>query len=76
MLTPEVYSSDLPKRRTWIALGLQQHCDPYGTGGVGYLFPKGFPGGSDDKESAFNAGGLGLISGLGRSPGEGNGNPL
>ena len=36
----------------------------------------GFPGGSDGKESACNAGDLGLIPGLGRSPGEGNGNPL
>ena len=36
----------------------------------------GFPGGSDSKESACNAGDLGLISGSGRSPGEGNGNPL
>ena len=36
----------------------------------------GFPGGSDDKESAFNVGDLGSIPGLGRSPGEGNGNPL
>ena len=35
-----------------------------------------FPGGSDGKESAHNAGYLGLIPGLGRSPGEGNGNPL
>ena len=35
-----------------------------------------FPGGSDRKESAFNAGDLGLILGLGRSPGEGNGHPL
>ena len=32
--------------------------------------------GSDDKASAFNAGDLGLITGLGRSPREGNGNPL
>ena len=32
--------------------------------------------GSDGKESACNAGDLGLIPGLGRSPGEGNGNPL
>ena len=31
-----------------------------------------FPGGSDGKESACNAGDLGLIPGLGRSPGEGN----
>ena len=36
----------------------------------------GFPGASDDKESACNAGGLGFILGSGRSPGEGNGNPL
>ena len=32
----------------------------------------GFSGGSDSKESACNAGDLGLISGLGRSHGEGN----
>ena len=36
----------------------------------------GFPGGSDGKESACNAGAQGLIPWLGRSPGEGNGNPL
>ena len=36
----------------------------------------GFPGGSAGKESASNAGDLGLIPGLGRSPGEGNGYPL
>ena len=36
----------------------------------------GFPGGSDGKESACNVGDLGLIPGLGRSLGEGNGNPL
>ena len=35
-----------------------------------------FPGGSDGKASACNARDLGSISGLGRSPGEGNGNPL
>ena len=35
-----------------------------------------FPGGSDGKESAFNAGDVGSIPRLGRSPGEGNGNPL
>ena len=35
-----------------------------------------FPDGSDGKESASNAGDLGLIPGLGRSPGGGNGNPL
>ena len=36
----------------------------------------GFPGCSEVKASACNAGDLGLIPGLGRSPGEGNGNPL
>ena len=36
----------------------------------------GFPGGSDCKNSACNAGDLGLIPGSGRFPGEGNGNPL
>ena len=36
----------------------------------------GFPDGSDGKESACNAGDPGSIPGSGRSPGEGNGNPL
>ena len=36
----------------------------------------GFPGGSGGKESACNAGDSSLIPGLGRSPGEENGNPL
>ena len=35
-----------------------------------------FPGGSDGKASVYNVGDLGSIPGLGRSPGEGNGNPL
>ena len=35
-----------------------------------------FPGDSDDKVSAYNAGDLGSIPGLERSPGEGNGTPL
>ena len=41
------------------------------------LFKKywGFPGGSDGKESACNAGDPGSIPGSGRSPGEENGNP-
>ena len=37
---------------------------------------KGFPGGSEVKASACNVGDSGLIPGLGRSPGEGNGNLL
>ena len=36
----------------------------------------GFPGGSDGKESAYNARGLGSIPRSGRSPGEGDGYPL
>ena len=36
----------------------------------------GFPGGSAGEESTCNAGALGSIPGLGRSPGEGNGYPL
>ena len=35
-----------------------------------------FPGGSDGEDSACDAGDLGLIPGSGRSPGEGNDNPL
>ena len=35
-----------------------------------------FPGGSDSKASVYNAGDLGSSPGLGRSPGERNGNPL
>ena len=35
-----------------------------------------FPGGSDSKASVYNVGDLGSIPGLGRVPGEGNGNPL
>jgi len=35
-----------------------------------------FPGGSDGKESTCNAGDLDSVSGLGRSPGGGHGNPL
>ena len=37
---------------------------------------KGFPGGSDGKESTCNLEDLGLTPGLGRSPGAGHGNPL
>ena len=36
----------------------------------------GFPGGSDGKESACNVGNLDSVPQLGRSPGEGHGNPL
>ena len=38
--------------------------------------PWGFPGGSVVKDTPANAGDTGSIPGLGRFPGEGNGNPL
>ena len=40
------------------------------------IFIPDFPGGSDGKASAYNAGDPGSIPGSGTSPGEGNGNPL
>ena len=68
-----LYASSPAEANDWIheVLGCGQHslcCHP--------LPLMGFPGGSDDKESACNAGDMGLIPGLGRSPGEGNGYPL
>ena len=44
--------------------------------GEGPRNDRGFPGGSDSKESACNVGNLGSVPGLGRSPGKGNGYPL
>ena len=44
--------------------------------GAGIVISWGFPGGSEVKASACNVGDLGSIPGSGRSPGEGNGNPL
>ena len=41
-----------------------------------YKKKKGFPGSSDSKESVRDAGNVGSIPELGRSPGEGNGNQL
>ena len=41
-----------------------------------FLSPMNFPGGSDGKASAYNAGDPGSIPGSGRSSGEGNGNSL
>ena len=43
---------------------------------IRHISDKDFPGGSDSKVSVYNAGDPRLIPGLGRSPGEGNGNPL
>ena len=43
---------------------------------MSFITHQGFPGGSNGKESAYNARDPTSIPGLGRSPGEGNGNPL
>ena len=43
---------------------------------IGQRNSSGFPGGSDGKESACNAGDVCSIPGSGRSPGGGHGNPL
>ena len=41
-----------------------------------FPYPLGFSGSAEGKASAYNAGDLRSIPGLGRSPGEGNGKPL
>ena len=43
---------------------------------MGIMIKIGFPGGSVVKNPPANAGDLGSISGLGKAPGEGHGNPL
>ena len=61
-------------RETWLrSLGWE---DPLEKGKAPHSRILGFPGGSEVKASASNAGDLGSIPGSGRSPGEGNGNPL
>ena len=50
--------------------------DPLEKGQATHSSTVGLSGGSAGKESACNAGDLGLIPGLGRSPGEGKGYPL
>ena len=54
---------------------IQIYIDPFLLFLLGSLPSMGFPGGSDGKESACNAGDLGSVPGLGRSLGEGKGYP-
>ena len=62
------------RRERWFILELHlELCGSQGQVGKDYC---GFLGGSEVKASACNAGDLGSIPGSGRSPGEGNGNPL
>ena len=60
---PSFRGSSPPRDRTCVSL-------------AGGFFTTSFPGGSDGKASACNAGDPGSIPGPGRSPGEGYGNPL
>ena len=56
--------------------GERKEVERRGRATVDKMTSLGLPGGSDSKESACSAGDLGLIPGLGRSPGEENGNSL
>ena len=68
----------LQTKKVRIFYGVRLQFSVYNLGFFGLFFiaAVGFPGGSAGKESACNAGTLGLIPGLGRSPGEGNGYPF
>ena len=62
-----MYTIQCPSIDEWIKKRCYIHTTEY---------RRDFPGGSDGKASIYNAGDLGSIPGSGRSPGEGNGNPL
>ena len=64
--TPGVYSDSYP---------LSRWCHPTISSSVNFKHLEGYPVGSDGKESACNVRELGSIPKLGRSPGEGKGNP-
>ena len=57
-------------------LNLQKFCGAVGDLTLAMVGVFGLPQWLDGKESAFNAGDVGSIPGLGRSPGRGHGNPL
>ena len=62
MLETSTAKNELSRKLTWLSLRFEKTTP--------------FPGGSEVKTSACNVGDLGSIPGSGRSPGEGNGNPL
>ena len=64
-LSLKIWVSYLAHSISFISMDLRQ-----------FLLLFDFPGGSDGKVSVYNAGDPGSNPGLGRSPGEGNGNPL
>ena len=61
---------------TWVDVILFHISETLRTGLIDHCPIQGFPAGSDSKDSACNAADLGSIPGSGRSPGEGNDNPL
>ena len=63
-----------PSKNNVIFTWYQAHKGDSFYGDISFIFD--FPGGSDSKASAYNPGDPGSIPGPGRSPGEGNGNPL
>ena len=77
MLCLDIFSLDLmlkqwyPSEKHWKGLGIASK-----NGDILRFWKIGFPDSSAGKESACNAGDLGSIPGLGRSPGEGKGYPL
>ena len=75
-LTKTLYI-DFPPLLLWSSLsGLSEMLPPAVFILLQLKLNSSFPGGSEVKASAWNAGDPGLIPGLGRSPGEGNDNPL
>ena len=62
--------------RYWFFRPMPWSSPPSSTQDIFFDYFPCFPGGSDSKESACNAGDLGSISGSGRSPGKGKGYPL
>ena len=66
----------MPARLSLLARAFTEYTHPYHRVYTCIHISKVFPGGSDSKESACNTGDMGSIPGLGRSPGEGHGDPL
>ena len=75
----EVVTEELADSRRTLTFTLKEvgsHWRDLGFSRFDLIIIMGFPGGSDGKASTCNAGDLGSIPGSGRSPGEGNDNPL